>query len=96
MAKFTAQQVDACVFTRCESFKINGVHDFWVLAVNDENGCSYEWRDDTLPGTANLADVRAQVKPYLMSIEMKTPPAPKSVNSLEEAIGQYIGDGSPF
>ena len=96
MANFTANQAEACMITRCESFKTDDVHQYWVLSVTDENGCIYEWKEETLPGSANLASIRASVKPYLMGIEMKTPAPVKTTEQLDEAVGQYVGDGSPF
>ena len=93
---FTANQADACTIVRCESFKVDGVHQYWVITVSDENGAIYEWKDESLPSTANLAAVRAAIKPYLMGIDIKNPPPVRSVDPLEEAIGQYVGDGSPY
>ena len=92
MANFTAQQADACTFNRCESFKTDGVHDYWVVSMIDENGCSYEWREETLPGTADETAIKASVKATLLTLEMKTLPPVKSVVELDTIIGQTVGE----
>lgn len=91
MAVFTGTQADACIFDRCESFKIDGVHTYWVINMIDENGCSYEWRDETLPGTADETAVRASVKATLITTEVKVVPPVKSVDTMDDIIGQTIG-----
>jgi len=91
MANFTAQEAAACTFGRCESFKTDGVHQFWVIQITDENGCSYEWRDETLPGTANETAIKAAVKSTLMGMEMKTHGPSKSIDSVDDILGDVVG-----
>ena len=92
MAKFTAQQAALCTFTRCESFKTNNIHDYWVISVVDENGCSYEWQDNDMPGTANEIAIKASAKSTLMTMEMKEVIPIKTVVSNDDILGTSIGE----
>lgn len=91
MANFTAQQADNCTFTRCESFKIDGVHQHWIIGVIDENNQAYEWEDHDMPGSADDTAIKAAAKATLMATEMKTVPPVKSVDYNETIIGDTIG-----
>lgn len=91
MANFTAQQANACKYTRCESFKIDGVHQFWVIAVIDEDGLYYEWKDTTLPGNANETAVKSASMTTLLGMEKRVPQPVKSSDTLDDIIGQTVG-----
>ena len=91
MANFTAQQAAACTFTRCESFKTDGVHEYWIISIVDENGCNYEWEDNTIPGNANVTAIKAASKAMILEMEMKTPSPIRSIESLTDIIGNVIG-----
>lgn len=91
MANFTTQQAQACTFTRCESFKVDGVHQYWVLAVVDEDGLYYEWQDDSLPGAANDAGIKAASLTTLTGIEKRTLGPVKSTDTMDSIIGQSVG-----
>ena len=91
MATFTSTQANNCTFNRCESFKIDGAHQYWVISVTDENGCSYEWRDTDMTGEANVTAIKAASKVTLMATEMKAIAPVKTVDSKDDILGDTIG-----
>jgi hypothetical protein len=90
MATFTEGQIDLCTITRCESFKTDGVHDYWVITVTDDNGCSYEWRDETTAGAADDATIKAAIRATLLTEEYKTPTPVKTTDSNDDLVGTLL------
>jgi len=95
MALFTENEACCCSIARCDSFKTDGVHDYWVFRVVDENGESYEWKDETLPGSADGVALRDKIYNHLLTIEKKAAAPVKSVDS-DAITGEPVGVGSPL
>jgi hypothetical protein len=91
MATFNEDQADACTIIRCDSFKTDGVHQYWVIAVLDENNCSYEWKDNTTPGNADDSAIKAATRAQLLLTEMKEVQPVKTVDSNDDIIGNTVG-----
>jgi hypothetical protein len=92
MENFTPTQARACTFKRCESFKIDGVHQYWIIAVTDEDGLYYEWNDKSLPGTANINAVKAASLTTLTGMQKQTPAPVKTTDELDGIIGTTVGE----
>lgn len=90
MATFTEGQVDSCTITRCESFKTDGVHDYWVIVVVDENGCTYEYRDETTAGDADDPTIKAAIRAVMLTKEFKAMPPVKSTESNDDMVGTTL------
>jgi len=95
MAVFTTEQADLCKINRCDSFKTDGTHNYYVFSVEDDNGIVYEWKDSTLVAAADHSQVRVAIHDYLVTIEKLVPTPVKSVDSDPTIIGQTVGGGSP-
>jgi len=90
MATFTEQQIDECIINRCESFKTNGAHDYWVFQVTDVDGCSYEWRDTETAGNADDATLKAAARVTMLTYECKSAEPIKSIDSIDTLIGTTL------
>ena len=74
MANFTNEESMNCVIQRCESVQSDGVHQYYVFAVIDDNGEYYEWTDNVLSGTATDLEIKTSVCDRLCSnIDKKVP-----------------------
>lgn len=94
MATFTAQQARECIITKCESFKINGVHQYWIIEVQDNNGNKYEFINDQISGSANNTAIKSSIQSSLMSIEKLPDPLPPqtvTTESKDDILGDTIG-----
>lgn len=91
MANFTTQQAQACTYVRCESFKVDGVHQYWVIGVIDEDGLYYEWPNEVLPGSADETAVKASSLTTLTGMEKLTPQPVKSTDTMDNIIGDTVG-----
>lgn len=92
MALFTDEQADACIIRRCESFKLDGVHQHWVISIEDEHGCAYEWKDIELTGDAVDATIKLAIKAVILTKECLMPSPTKEHVSKDDIIGQTIGE----
>jgi len=90
MAKFTAKQANSCKFTRCESFKVDRIHSYWVISVLDENGCMYEWMNSDLPESANITAIKASAKSTILTLDIKEPVAAISHDVIDQIIVDTI------
>ena len=76
MSHFTNEQSLACQVQRCESVTVGGTHQYYVLAVTDDNGEYYEWTNDTLSSTATPAEIKTAICDHLCENVEKRTPAP--------------------
>jgi hypothetical protein len=90
MATFTEEQIDLCTITRCESFKTNGVHDYWVIEVRDDNGCTYEYRDEITSGDADNETIKAAIRAVMLTKECKAPAPIKTTDSNDDLVGTKL------
>jgi len=91
MANFTEQEANACVINRCESVKIDGIHQYWVFAVCDTENNLYELQDNGCAGDATDAALKTCIKDFLMTVE-KMPARQVITNDTKDVlIGSTIG-----
>jgi hypothetical protein len=91
MAIFTEQEANACVINRCESVKLNDVHQYWVLSVTDEDNNLYEMEDRDCPGNADNAALKACIKAVILATEKQPLRQVISNDTKEDIIGNTIG-----
>lgn len=94
MAKFTPDQTNQCIVTKCESFKINGVHQYWIIEVQDNNGNIYEIINDKISGDANTIAIKSAIQAHLILTEKFPDPLPPQIitnESKDDILGDTIG-----
>lgn len=96
MANFTSQQANACVITKCESYKLDGVHQYWEVEVKDEDGFIYNFTNEQIPGNANSTAIKSSLHSVLLNTEKiptPTPVIPKvlTIEPKDDIIGNTIG-----
>jgi len=73
MATFSQTEAEACVVKRCESVLSNSTHQYYVFAVNDDNGEYYEWSNQTLGASASHIDIKNSIVSHLQTEEKRNP-----------------------
>jgi len=94
MAKFTPEQANQCIVTKCESFKIDGVHQYWTIEVQDNNGNIYEIINDQISGNANTIAIKAAIQAHLILTEKFPDPLPPQTitnESKDDILGDTVG-----
>lgn len=83
MAKYTTTQAGNCTINRCDSFKIDGIHQHYHISATDSNGIKHEWNDATLsespgkddPGYAAwCTELKTAAETYVKTLEKPAPP----------------------
>jgi hypothetical protein len=94
MAKFTPEQANQCIVTKCESFKIDGVHQYWIIEVQDNNGNIYEIINDKISGNANTIAIKSAIQAHLILTEKFPDPLPPqeiTTESKDDILGDTVG-----
>jgi hypothetical protein len=94
MANFTPQQANQCIITKCESFKINGAHQYWIIEVQDNKGNLYEIINDKISGNANNIAIKSAIQAHLILTEkLPDPLPPKTITneSKDDILGDTVG-----
>jgi hypothetical protein len=94
MANFTPQQANECMVTKCESFKINGAHQYWIIEVQDNNGNIYKVINDRISGNANTIAIKSAIQAHLILTEkLPDPLPPKTITneSKDDILGDTVG-----
>lgn len=94
MAKFTTQQANECIVTKCDSFKVDGVHQYWEIDVVDNNGNVYQIIEEQISGNANTTALKASIKSNLMNIDKLPDPEPIkeiTTESKDDILGGTVG-----
>jgi C4-type Zn-finger protein len=93
MAKFTASQANACTISMINK-NTRGSDIWWTISVNDGDGNSYSYEDNTLSEDPSKSEIKAAVKIYLVTIEKKLAPTIITVEDFAEedkGVGELIG-----
>jgi hypothetical protein len=94
MATFTAQQARECIITKCDSFKVNGTHQYWIIEVQDNNGNLYKVINDQISGNVNNTAIKSSIQSSLMDIEKLPDPLPPQTitnESKDDILGDTVG-----
>jgi len=94
MANFTPQQANQCIITKCDSFKINGIHQCWIIEVQDNNGNLYEIINDKISGNANTIAIKSSIQAHLILTEKLPDPLPPQTitnESKDDILGDTVG-----
>jgi hypothetical protein len=94
MAIFTPQEASGTTISKCEAkFSDSGMtnHLYYIFAVNDEDGITYDWKDKELEAGADQETIKLAIYDHLVASVTKRYPSTESQMSDEGIIGSNPG-----
>lgn len=92
MALFTISDATGCTITLCSSNKIDGVHQYYMFGVLDDNTKYYEWSDSDSPTGLTTTQVKDVIRTTLLTMD-KIDLAPTiTTDNDTDIVGDLVGD----
>jgi hypothetical protein len=94
MALFTPQEASGATITKCEAkFSDTGSTQlmYYIFAVNDEDGITYDWKNKELEVSADQATIKLAIYDHLIANVTKRYSSTESQMSDEGIIGSNPG-----
>ena len=92
---FNSDEANASNIVRAERQEKDGVHQYWVFGVEDEDGNYCDWKDTTLGASASYAEQRTAIHTHLTTACYKIPAQPVILLEESAVIGTTVGATAP-
>jgi hypothetical protein len=91
MAFFTLEEATGCTINKCSSYKISGIHQYYIFGIVDDNDYYYEWTDTESATGLTHTQVKTVIRNKLLTTEKVGVPTIPTESNDENIIGDIVG-----